>query len=133
VLGPHFETLCREFALVHGLDLFGDLPSEVAAGTVADPANRTQIEVDVAVLEAGSPGEPRAVLSLGEAKWGKVMGLRHLRRLQRARDLLADKGYDTSGTVLACYGGAGFDEDLRAATGAGGQILLADLDMLYGR
>jgi hypothetical protein len=29
------------------------------------------------------------VLSLGEAKWGEVMGRHHLQRLARARDLLA--------------------------------------------
>jgi hypothetical protein len=32
---------------------FGDLPAEVAAGTVADPGRKTRIEVDVAVLSAG--------------------------------------------------------------------------------
>ena len=49
------------------------------------------------------------MLSLGEAKWGDVMGDRHVERLRRARDLLAAKGFDTSDTVIACYGGADFD------------------------
>jgi uncharacterized protein len=35
-------------------------------------------------------------------------------RLRRARELLSAKGYDTSQTVLTCYSGAGFDENLRA-------------------
>lgn len=133
VMGPHFETLCREFALVDGLELFGHLPGDVAAGTVADPDDRGQIQVDVAVLSPGDPSRPRTVLSLGEAKWGKVMGLRHLQRLRRARDLLAVKGYDTSGTVLACYGGAGFDDDLRAEAARDRRVLLAGLDAVYGR
>jgi uncharacterized protein len=45
------------------------------------------------------------VLSLGEAKWDKVMGTGHLERLRRARDLLAVKGYDTEQTRLSCYSG----------------------------
>jgi hypothetical protein len=67
-------------------------------------------------------------------KWGKVLGLRHLDRLRRARDLLAAKNFDTSRTVLMCYSGAGFDPALRAEAAAGdGLIKLIDLDTLYGR
>ena len=47
------------------------------------------------------------MLSLGEAKWGEVIGERHVDRLRRARDLLTTKGYDTRDTLLTCYGGAG--------------------------
>lgn len=128
IVGPHFEGLCREWASRVAADVFGDLPGEVAAGTVADPANRSQIEVDVAVLAAEGQ---RRVLSIGEAKWGAVMGVRHLDRLRRARDLLSVKGYDTSETWLACYSGAGFDEELRSAA-RGERVLLVDLDRLYG-
>src|SRR5262249_9221711 len=95
VLGPHFERLCRDFALQAGAELFGGFPAQVGHGIVNDPATRTQIEVDVAVLAAPEPGEPRRVLSLGEAKWGEAMGHRHLQRLAKARDLLAGTGYDT--------------------------------------
>lgn len=108
VLGPHFEQMCREFAA--GADLFGGLPGDVGAGTVA--GGRERIEVDVVVLAPAVPGEPRRVLSLGEAKWGDVMGARHVARLRRARDLLADRGYDVRDTVLACYGGAGFEREM---------------------
>ena len=73
---------------------------EVSAGTVTDPGGRAQIEVDVAVLGPGVPGEPRRILSLGEAKWGETMDSRHLDRLRRARDLLSVKGFQTAGTVL---------------------------------
>lgn len=51
-----------------------------------------------AVLGQEVSGEPQRVLSLGEAKWGKIMTPGHARRLRRARDLLAVKGYDTSAT-----------------------------------
>ncbi|TMR16730.1 ATP-binding protein [Nonomuraea turkmeniaca] len=112
VVGPHFESLCREWAMRAGREVFGESPGEVAAGTIADPANRTQIEIDVAVLGPEEQGRPRRVLSLGEVKWDTVMTARRVERLRRARDLLSVKGYDTSGTVLACYGGAGFQEDI---------------------
>jgi len=39
-------------------------------------------------------------------------------RLARARDLLTVKGYDTRSTILACYSAAGFDDELRAVSGA---------------
>jgi uncharacterized protein len=127
VVAPHFEGLCREWAGRVAQDVFGELPGEVAAGSVADPVNKTRIEVDVAVLAAEGR---RRILSLGEAKWGAVMGLRHLERLRRARDLLSVKGYDTAETWLTCYSGAGFDDDLRAAARRE-RVLLVDLDRLY--
>ncbi len=114
VAGPHFEAICRSFATLEGRRLFGELPAEVGHGTVNDASERAQIEVDVAVLAVPAPDEPRRILSLGEAKWGEVMGLGHLARLARARDLLAAKKYDTSATILACYSAAGFDDELRA-------------------
>jgi AAA+ ATPase superfamily predicted ATPase len=132
VVGPHFESLCRTWAAGADADVFGDLPGEVAAATITDPPNRTQIEVDVAVLAPEDPGRPRRILSLGEAKWDKAMTPRHVDRLRRARDLLSVKGFDTTQTVLACYSGAGFDRDLRSAAAAADQrILLVDLATLY--
>ncbi|WP_018348078.1 AAA family ATPase [Longispora albida] len=127
VAGPHFEAVCRDFAVDASAELFGGFPAEIGSGVVPDPANRTQIEVDVVVLAPQEPGIPRKILSLGEAKWGDVMGRRHVDRLSRARDLLAGKGYDTTGTVLACYGGAGFTEDIRRD----GRAVLVDLETLY--
>lgn len=127
VIGPHFEALCRTWAAHADDDLFADIPGAVAAGVVADPTTKTQIEIDVAVL---SSSDERRILSLGEAKWGAVMGMRHLARLRRARDLLSVKGYDTSETWLACYSGAGFDDELRAAA-VRDRVLLVDLDRLY--
>ncbi len=110
VVGPHFEEICRQYALTR--PVFGGLPGEVGAGAVADPPRRTQIQVDVAVFAPTVPGEPRRVLSLGEVKWGDVMGHRHVSRLRRAKELLTHKGYDTRDTVLACFSGAGFESSL---------------------
>jgi len=111
-------------------EVFGGAPGEVAAGTVADPGQRSQIQLDVVVFAPAVPGEPRRILSLGEAKWGETMTGRHLDRLRRARDLLAPKGYHTRDTVLACYGANGFDDDLRAASRRG-DVTLIDVADLY--
>lgn len=131
VTGPHFEALCRAWASEAGEQVFSDLPAEVSAGAVTDPGGRRQIEVDVAVLGPGVPGQPRRVLSLGEAKWGDIMDVRHLERLRRARDLLSVKGYDTAATILACYGGAGFSDELKSLAATDPRVLLAGLDQLY--
>jgi AAA+ ATPase superfamily predicted ATPase len=132
VIGPHFEEICRDWAITTGDQAFGEGPGEVAAGVVADPARRSQIQVDVAVFAPDDPGRPRRILSLGEAKWDKIMTLGHLERLRRARDLLAVKGYDMSATKLACYSGADFDANLREAARADPSVLLIDLGTLYG-
>ena len=130
ILGPHFEQLCRDFARARGRDVFGNTVGDVSSGTVSDPERKTQIEIDVAVLGPERHGGPRPVVSLGEAKWGKIMGMRHLQRLRRAQALLTVKGYDTSSTVLACYSGTGFDADLRSAA-ARGEAALVGLDQMY--
>lgn len=132
VVGPHFEMLCRESARRDGRELFGQPVGRVGAGTVSDPAGKKQIEIDVAVVAPAQAGEKRRILSLGEAKWGEVMGMRQVDRLRRARSLLDVKGFDTNDTVLACYSAAGFDHDLRAAADGEG-VLLVDLDRLYAR
>lgn len=74
----------------------------------------------------------RKVLSLGEAKWDRVMTLGHLARLRRARDLLSVRGFDLEDAMLACYSGAGFDDDLRRAALSDRKVLLIDLATLYG-
>ncbi|WP_197672132.1 ATP-binding protein [Alloactinosynnema sp. L-07] len=130
VVGPHFEQLCREYSADVDESVFGAFPSEVGAGVVNDPQNRTQIEIDVVVLAAPADG-PRGVLALGEVKWGEVMGVGHISRLVRARDLLAVKGWDTRAAKLACYSGAGFTDELLAAAAADDRILLIDLDQIY--
>ena len=131
IVGAHFESICRDYAIMADPELFGGLPGQVGSGVVADPANRKHIQVDVAVLAPAEHGQPRKLLSLGEAKWDRVTDLRHVERLSRARDLLAAKGFDTRDTVLACYSGAGFHPSL--ADGAGRDIRLIGLDQLYAR
>ncbi|MFG2474103.1 ATP-binding protein [Streptomyces fagopyri] len=132
VAGPHFETVCREYVLGPGRSLLSTSLGEVGAGVVADPKERRQIQIDVAVVEPGAGGRPSSVALLGEAKWGTVMGVGHLRRLVRARELLAGRGVDIGRCGLACFSAAGFSDALRAEA-ARGDVLLIGLDELYGR
>jgi hypothetical protein len=104
----------------------------VGAGVIADPLRRSQIQVDVTVFAPDESGRPRRVLSLGEAKWDKVMNPGHLERLSRAKDLLALRGYDMSATRLTCYSGAGFDSELSGVAADDPLVQLVGLDRLYG-
>ncbi|MFD8523074.1 ATP-binding protein [Streptomyces capillispiralis] len=130
VVGPHFERLCREWAEWHADPrTFGGMPIQVSSGTVADPVSRTGIEADVVVH--GAIGQDQGILlSVGEAKWNKVMHPGHLHRLRRMLELLAARGVDTSHARPACYSGAGFDPELRAAAEKG-EVILVDLQRLY--
>jgi uncharacterized protein len=71
ILGPHFERLCREWALYFAGDRFGDWPVWVAAGTVNDARNKTLHRVDVVVLGHADGTRP-ALLAIGEAKWNEL-------------------------------------------------------------
>ncbi|MBT2487474.1 ATP-binding protein [Streptomyces sp. ISL-96] len=130
VVGPHFERLCREWVEWHAdPETFGGMPIDVAAGTVPDPAARTSHEVDVVVH--GAVGQDRGILlSVGEAKWHKVMDVRHLERLRHILRLLSARGVDTTHARPACYSGVGFAPELRAA-GERGEVVLVDLERLY--
>ncbi|MFM9590202.1 AAA family ATPase [Streptomyces scabiei] len=132
VAGPHFEAVCREYVMGPGRSLLGTSLGEVGSGIVTDSAERRQLQVDVAVVEPGSGGRRPMVGLLGEAKWGTVLGVGHLERLDRARQLLGRRGFDTSRCGLAFFSAAGFSDALRARAEEGG-VLLVGLDELYGR
>ncbi|MGW0608647.1 AAA family ATPase [Streptomyces sp. NPDC002644] len=134
VLGPHFEEVCREWALHHAdPDVMGGLPAHVGHGVVSDPSARASHEVDVAVVGVAEGAKP-PLLAIGEAKWNDTMGIAHIDRLRRIRDLIARSGrYDTSRTRLLCFSGAGFDDKARAAAAADPGVGLIGLPELYGR
>ncbi len=130
VVGPHFEALCRQFAILpDATKQFDEPPGEVCSGVVSDPVAKQQIEVDVVIFAVRRPNEQRRILSLGEVKWGETMGHGHIARLARARDLLAQKGFDTRNTKLTCYSAAGFTNELHADTST--DHTLIGLDQLY--
>ena len=127
VIGPHFESLCRAFVPLSDGLINGPI-GEVGAGVVNDAENRTQIQVDVAVLAPPAADGRRRLLSLGEVKWGEVMTPFHAERLARARNLLA-ANFDVTDCALACYSAAGFSGDLRAM--AGPELSLVSLADIY--
>jgi hypothetical protein len=134
VLGPHFEQVCRDWALHHAdPELLGGLPARVGQGVVHDPKARTGHEVDVAVIGIADGAKP-PLLAIGEAKWNDTMGAAHIERLRHIRDLitLADR-YDTTNTQLMCFSGAGFNDKANAAAAADPGIQLIDLAALYGQ
>jgi uncharacterized protein len=134
VAGPHFEAICREFMLGDGIEMlcpdagFG----EIGCGIVTDSAARKQIQIDVAVTQSGDGGHKAAVSMIGAAKWGVTMGLNHLDRLVRARELLAGNGLDASNCRLACFSGVGFSDALRERADQDSNVLLIGLAQLYG-
>lgn len=134
ILGPHFEQVCREWALHHAdPDLLGGLPARVGRGHVNDRSARTQHEVDVAVVGVPDGDGPAPLLAIGEAKWNDAMGAAHVDRLGHVRDLVAQSGrYDTSRTRLVCFSRAGFSDRLRVRSQEAGDVLLVDLHQLYG-
>jgi hypothetical protein len=69
-----------------------------------------------------------ATVSLGEVKWGEVMGRKHVDRLARARDLLS-ASFDTNDCVLTCYSATGFSKELQGEEET--SLVLVTLDDIY--
>ncbi|MDQ0934265.1 AAA+ ATPase superfamily predicted ATPase [Streptomyces turgidiscabies] len=133
VLGPHFEQVCREWALHHAdPELLGGLPARVGHGIVHDPKTRTSHEVDVAVIGIADGHAKPPLLAIGEAKWNDTMGMAHIDRLRHIRDLITRAGrYDTSATRLICFSGADFNNRAQASSDANPDVQLLDLAALY--
>jgi AAA+ ATPase superfamily predicted ATPase len=129
IIGPHFEQVCRTWARWYASpSTLGGLRTRVVAGTVADPVAQTGHEVDAVVFGRDDDGR-EALLAIGEAKWNDVMGLGHLERLRRIRDLLTARGLP--GARLLCFSGAGFTDELRSLADRDAGLQLIDLPRLY--
>ena len=130
VLGPTFENLVRDWAgrFASG-DLLGGAAEKAGRGVLTDPAARESTELDLIAI--GDFGE--RLLAIGEAKWGKRLGLDHLQRLERARDLLRERpGPDAGRTRLVLASGVGFAPQLRAAAKEREDVVLVGPAQLYG-
>lgn len=132
ILGPHFERLCRRWTRFHATPKqLGDQPSWVGTGTINDQTAKQTHEVDV-VARAREDDGKSPIMLLGEVKWGEVMGVPHLNRLRRVQVLLAARGdQDATRAKLACFGAAGFTDELRAEAAENPHVLLVSLDDLY--
>lgn len=131
VLGPRFEQICRDWALDYApQDLFHMPATHVGHGVVNDSERRTSHEVDVVISGNDADGR-RTLLGLGEAKWQEPMGVGHLERLQRVRELLIAAGHPGAQTArLLCFGSAEPSAQLREAAAAG-DVILVGLKELY--
>lgn len=92
-----------------------------------DPQQKKTQQVDVAVVGHAEKGQP-PLLALGEAKWNEVMGMEHLERLIRIRDLASNLNHTHPSRLLL---GAGFTPSLTTAA-VDGNVDLIGLDDLYG-
>lgn len=136
ILGPHFEQICRTWALNYAdPELLGGLPAVVGQGVLNDPAAHHTQQVDVvAAGVADSQHDKTPLLAIGEAKWGETMGRRHLDRLRRIRGLIEAHGkYDATATRILCFSTAGFTDGLREVASASQDILLISAEDLYGQ
>ncbi|OHV42583.1 MULTISPECIES: ATP-binding protein [unclassified Pseudofrankia] len=134
VLGPHFEQVCRHWTAHHAApERFGStLISRVLSGVVNDPTARASHQLDVVAFGYDDDQEQERLFMIGEAKWGDAMGLAHLDRLRRIRDLLDTQGRPGAATArLACFSAAGFSEQLTRATEESPDILLIGPAALY--
>jgi hypothetical protein len=126
VAGPIFEYMCRDWAgSMATPETFGGIVGKVGFGSINDKKGRVGHELDVVVFDPDG-----ALLAIGEAKWGDVVGMGHLGRMEKIADLLAAQGRHPG--VIALFGGTGFTPELTSkAAASGGRIQLVDLERLY--
>ncbi len=133
VLGPCFESMARSWVRQFAaIDTLGGTPDHVGRTSVSLPGSGgggpewREVDVVVAADEGAAPGE-RRVLALGEAKVGERLTLRHLRRLEEARNALGPRAGDAKLLLF----GASFGAALRREAAHRPQVELVDLERLY--
>jgi hypothetical protein len=129
VAAPHFAQVCRDWAAAAAPAVFGGRATAVSYGTLPRPEGGGRLDLEVVVRGESAP-RAGALLSVGAASWGEVMDLGHLERLRAALACLAERGEDVSRARPACYSGAGFSPELRAAE-VRGEVVLVDPERLY--
>jgi hypothetical protein len=130
VVGPRFEQICRDWLQAYAAPEINGIPvSQVGSGQVNDPEQKKSHQVDVAAFGSNADGQ-RVLLAIGEAKWAETIGMGHLARLQRIRELLVRAGQPGAETArLLLFGSTQPSPQLRAlATNDDVQIIgLSDL------
>ncbi len=135
VAGPAFEAIARAWTSRYAsADTLGGIAARVGAAVVNDSAERSRVEIDVVALEARAEAEAGAdpsLLVIGEAKSGPdPRGLADLRRLERAKELLAGRAR-VERTRLAIFAAGGFTADLQNEATRRSDVELIDLERLY--
>jgi hypothetical protein len=131
VVGPRFEQVCRDWMQAYAPPEVNGIPvSHVGSGLVNDPEQRKSHEIDVAAFGHDADGR-RVLLAIGEAKWAETVGMGHLARLRRVKDLLLRAGQPGAETArLLLFGSTEPSAQLRAAAAAG-EAQLIGLHDLY--
>ncbi|MFG1706351.1 ATP-binding protein [Nonomuraea sp. M3C6] len=126
VAGPVFEHMCRTWTHDMAADeTLGGMAIRVLSGVVHDPASRNSHEVDLVSFDPDGN-----LLAIGEAKWGDVVGMAHLERMEKIAAIL--KARDQEPKVITLFSGTGFMPALEeAAAKSGGRVQLVDLERLY--
>jgi hypothetical protein len=109
----------------------GGIPvSQVGSGQVNDAEQKKSLQIDVAAFGNDADGR-RVLLAIGEAKWAETIGMGHLARLQRIRDLLVRSGQPGAASArLLLFGSTEPSPQLRTAA-ADGDVQLIGLNDLY--
>lgn len=134
VIGPHFESLAREWTARFGHEAGLDDVGHVGRTVVACREHRGH-EVDVVALGRRSrPRTPNAQITLlGEAKaTNNLPDVSQLRRLEHIRDVLVGAGRDAANADLAVFSRSGFSEATLAAAACREDLHLLDLAAMYG-
>jgi len=131
VVGPRFEQVCRDWMQAYAPSEINGIPvSQVGSGQVNDPEQKKSHQIDVAAFGNDLDGR-RVLLAIGEAKWAETIGMGHLARLRRIRELLIRTGQPGAETAeLLLFGAAEPAPQLRASA-ANGEVQLIGLNDLY--
>lgn len=134
VVGPRFEELVRQWAVRFAApETFGGVVAEASAATLTDSASRSSHELDLVALGEPPPGDgPRALLAIGEVKWGRRLGEPDLKRLERVRTLLDRRpGLAAGDTRLLLSSAEGFTDGLIGAAARRSEVVIVNTERLY--
>jgi hypothetical protein len=132
ILGPHFESLARDWTITSFAARMGIPVGWTGTTTVACREHSTSHQLDVVSLRSGDMPRTSAarVALIGEAKsTNRPRNGADLRRLAHIRDLLGPRA---EGAALALFSRTGFDDDLREPE-ARGEVTLVTLNDMYRR
>jgi uncharacterized protein len=115
-------------------DILGGTVGEVGSTVVNDQRRRAQHELDVVALAAGARRQANnpIIRVLGEAKSTTTLcGPSDLARLERIRDVLAERGAQVQRARLLLFSRRGFLPELIELARNRSDVELVDLERMY--
>ncbi|MET8002420.1 ATP-binding protein [Nonomuraea glycinis] len=131
ILGPHFEDCARAWLRGQADPAVRGSAGQVTATVVNGRKGQAKHEIDVIALDKRAG---RAIIGLiGEAKATVTgRGVADLDRLDGLKTLLGEHGHDTTAATLAIFSLEGFHPELIATAQRRGDVLLVDLETMFG-